>query len=83
MYPAHGVVRCTKPVEFVMPKFTSDPAGQWARTPEHKHKNPTYPDPDSFLGPTQKYFFRAPELRHMRIGQVIRYFSKAAGDLSR
>ena len=71
------MVRCTRPVEYVFPKFTNDPAGQWARTPEHKEKNPAYPDPDHFLGPTQKYLFRAPELRHMRIGQVIRYFAPA------
>ncbi len=72
------VVRCSRPVEYVFPKFTNEPAGQWARTPEHKAKNPGYPDPDHFLGPTQRYFFRAPELRHMRIGQVIRYFTPAA-----
>ena len=71
------VVRCTKPVEFVYPKFTNDPAGQMLRTPDHKEKYPKYPDPDHFLGLSQKYFFRAPELRHMRIGQVIRYFSPA------
>ena len=71
------VVRCTKPVEFVFPKFTNDPAGQVPRTPDHKEKYPNYPDPDHFLRSTQKLFFRAPELRHMRMGQVIRYFAPA------
>ena len=71
------MVRCARNVEFIFPQFTNDPAGQWPRTPDHKEKNPRYPDPEHFLGPTQKYFFRAPELRHMRIGQVIRYFAAA------
>ena len=71
------MVRCTKPVEYVFPQFTNDPAKSWRRPPEHQQQFPNYPDPDHFLGPTQKYLFRAPELRHMRIGQVVRYFAGA------
>ena len=71
------VVRCTKPVEDIRPQLTNEPAGQWVRDAEHMEKNPNYPDPDNYLGPTQKYFFRDKTLRHMRIGQKIRYFADA------
>ena len=47
------------------------------RTPDHKEKYPEYPDPDHFLRSSQKYFFRAPELRNMRLGQGSRYCSPA------
>jgi hypothetical protein len=74
----YRVVRCTRPVEYIFPQFTADPSRRWRRDPEHKTKNHQYPDPDYYLAPTQKYFFRGPDLRHMRIAQVIRYFSKGA-----
>ena len=73
------VVRCTRPVEYIWPQFTPEPGRNIPRTPEHRSRNQDYPDPEYYLGPTQRYFFRNPELQHLRINQVVRYFTRSPG----
>ena len=63
-------------MEFVFPKFTNAPAGKQRRSDEHMKKYPDFPDPAHYLDGTQKYFFRDRALRHLRIGQTIRYFAE-------
>lgn len=48
------VVRCTRPVEYIWPQFTTDPGSQIPRPPEHKERYKQYPDPNYYLGPAQK-----------------------------
>ena len=44
----------------------------------HRKKCPNYPDPDYHLNSTQAYFFRHPDLRHLRIEQYQRYLATSA-----
>ena len=41
----------------------------------HLEKCPDYPDPQFYLRHTGKYFFRHPELRHLRVEQFNRYYA--------
>ena len=34
------------------------------------------------MNPTSKYFFRAPELRHLRVEQYMRYYSSSSREMS-
>ena len=49
-----------------------------ARTGDHLRRVPRYPDPRFFFNRTQKYFFRNAALRHLRMGQFVRYFCEAS-----
>ena len=69
------VVRSTRPVttvftHFVQPKEYSKP-----RDDRHKTKYPDYPHPSLILSKTQQYFFRHDSLKHLRIEQIVRYYS--------
>ena len=57
-----------------------DPACASRRTPEHLAKNPTYPDPTFYLAFLGKYFFRHPQLRHLRIEAFNRYLTLVDGE---
>ena len=59
--------------DFIQPKDYARP-----RDDRHKAKFPDYPHPTLILSKTQQYFFRNSSLKHLRIEQVVRYFSTAA-----
>ena len=67
------VVRSTKPVQNIVGIFVGRPEFRNRRDASHLTKHPEYPDPDFHLNYTQKYFFRHPDLRHLRIEQFQRY----------
>ena len=68
------VVRSTRPTQFIFPQFTVENNARMQRTAEHKDKA-AYPDEEYYLNAVQKYFFRADELRPLRVGQFLRYFA--------
>ena len=71
------VVRSTRPVVFVAPEFVPPRDHRSPREPEHLAKYVDYPDPQYYLTPTLKYFFRARALQHLRIEQYVRYYAVA------
>ena len=72
------VVRSTRPVQFIPASFLPNKDRRTPREPSHVADNPDYPDTDYYLSATQKYFFRAPVLRHLRVEQYNRYFTLVA-----
>ena len=74
------VVRSTRQVVFVPTIFVPGENTHTRRSPEHVASNGGYPDPAFFLGYVQeKYLYRNPALRHLRIEQVSRYFAPVWG----
>ena len=69
------LVRSTQPVQFTPGEFIPSPDSRTPREANHQQRYPDYPDPEYYLGFTQKYFFRHPKLRHLRIEQCNRYFA--------
>lgn len=69
------VVRSTRPVKFLHTEFLPSNSGRIERTQEHQQFNPGYPDKDYYLNLTQQYFYRAEQLRHLRLEQFHRYFA--------
>ena len=73
------LVRSTQPVQFTPGDFIPSKDSRTTREDSHKQKYPDYPDEQFYLGFTQKFFFRHPNLRHLRVEQCNRYFV-LAGD---
>ena len=67
------VVRSTKAVTFSPSVFLGDPAYRHSREPWHVKNHPDYPDANYYLNHIQKYYFRHPDLRHLRHEQFNRY----------
>ena len=61
------VVKSTRPVLFTHCTFVPPRDKRSQREEEHRRKYPDYPDPAFHINATQTYFFRHPELRHLRI----------------
>ena len=64
------VVRSTKPVTFTPSDFVAPRGVRIPREQSHLTKYPGYPDTLFYLSHSGKYFFRHPDLRHLRIEQV-------------
>ena len=64
------VVRSTKPVTFTPADFVAPRGIRIPREQSHMNKHPAYPDTLFYLSHSGKYFFRHPDLRHLRIEQV-------------
>ena len=62
-------VRSTKSVVWTPSAFVPEPGNASERTPEHLAKFPHYADPLFYLSFLGKYFYRNPQLRHLRIEQ--------------
>ena len=76
------VVRSTRPVHYISPEFVPPRENRTPREPEHLEKFPDYPDPQFYLTHTSKYFFRHPDLHHLRIEQYNLYYTeKTAGTI--
>ena len=73
----YHVVRSTRPTILVSPNFV--PLDSFCAPREQGHLNnyPDFPHPKLHLNATQKFYYRHPSLRHLRIEQVVRYFSMA------
>jgi hypothetical protein len=56
--------------DYIQPKAFSRP-----RDDRHKAKFPDYSHPSLILSKTQQYFFRHESLKHLRLEQIVRYFS--------
>ena len=69
------VVRNTRPVQFTSAEFVPSRDRRTPREPTHLEKWPQYPDAQFYLSYVQKYFFRHPSLRHLRVEQFTRYFA--------
>ena len=65
-------VRSTRPVQFIPVDFITNPAHSCKRDDFHLARFPDYPQPEFLLSYTQKYFFRHPSLRHLRVEQFSR-----------
>jgi hypothetical protein len=79
------VVRTTRPVRFLPNAFIPGRDARTSRDPSHVLSYPEYPDREWYLNFTQKYFFRHPYLRHLRLEQFNRYLSltsEVAGPLT-
>ena len=74
------VVRSTHSVTKTSPSFVPPSWNRMPRDRSHQQRNPDYPDPEYYLSNTMKYFFRAPELRHLRVQQFTRYFHPPGDD---
>ena len=72
------VVRSTRPVQYIGTEFVPQRESRTPREPEHVRHFPNYPG-QFYLSFVGKYFFRHPELRHLRVEQYARYFA-VAGD---
>jgi len=59
----------------VFPDFIKDVQYTRVRDDRHKAKFPDYPHPTLILSKNQQYLFRHSALKHLRIEQLIRYFS--------
>ena len=68
------VVRSTVPVEFTPTDFIPPREARTPRDELHIERNPAYPDPEFFLSKTGQYFFRHPDVCHLRLEQFNRYF---------
>ena len=68
-------VRATRPCQFTPASFVGKKEYRNLRDPGHIAKCPDYPDPQYYLGFTQKYFFRNVALRHLRVEQFNRYLA--------
>ena len=66
------VVRSTKAVTFSPSVFLGDPAYRHQREPWHVKNHADYPDANYYLNNIQKYYFRHPDLRHLRHEQFNR-----------
>ena len=73
------VVRSTKPCVLISSQFIPPREFCCPRDPSHVAKNPEYPHPSLYLTQAQKYMFRHQKLRHLRIEQLVRYFSSSSG----
>ena len=69
------VVRNTRPVQFTPTEFVPQREKRTPRHDDHVKRVIAYPDPEFYLSYSGKYFFRHPDLRHLRIEQYTRYFS--------
>ena len=69
------VVRSTRPVTMVFTHFIQPKEFSKPRDDRHKTRYPDYPHPDLILSKTQQYFFRNNSLKHLRIEQIVRYYS--------
>ena len=76
---AFRVVRNTRPVQYTSAEFVPARDCRTPREPAHVDKWPLYPDPQFYLSYVQKWLFRHPSLRHLRVEQFTRYFT-CAGD---
>lgn len=72
---SYRVVRNTRPVVYTPADFVPLRENRTPRDPEHLERQLAYPDPQFYLSASGKYFFRHPELRHMRLEQYNRYFA--------
>ena len=66
------VVRSTRPCTYTALNFIGKTEFRTSRDPGHQSRVPDYPDPQFYLSYTQKYFFRAEALRHLRVEQYTR-----------
>ena len=66
------VVRSTRPCSYTALYFIGKTEFRTPRDPGHQSRVPDYPDPQYYLSYTQKYFFRAEALRHLRVEQYTR-----------
>ena len=66
------VVRSTKAITFSPSVFLGDPAYRHQREPWHVKNHADYPDANYYLNNIQKYYFRHPDLRHLRHEQFNR-----------
>ena len=57
---------CAPGIIFMIAKPSHATPFRSPREPEHLVKHPDYPDPNYYLNPTSKYFFRARALQHLR-----------------
>ena len=69
------VVRSTRPVQYTPTAFIPAREHRTPRDPGHVQRVPGYPDPTFYLNYVGKYFFRHPDLRHLRLEQFNRYFA--------
>jgi len=69
------VVRSTRPVQYTPTTFVPAREHRTPRGAEHVRRVLDYPDPTYYLSSTAKYFFRHPDLRHLRLEQFNRYFA--------
>ena len=68
-----------KSVKFLHTEFLPGKGGhseRSERTEKHKEQYLFYPDPDNYMNLTEKYFYRSEDLRHLRLEQFHRYFSR-------
>ena len=65
-------VRSTRPVKWTPTNFIPNPIYSCRRDEFHLTRFPDYPEPERLLSYTQKYFFRHPALRHLRVEQFTR-----------
>ena len=73
------VVRATRSVQFLLTQFVFKSDVE-KRSSAHIARHPGYPDPVFYMKyPQEKYFFRSPALRHLRLAQFARYFAPATG----
>ena len=77
------VVRSTKATRYLVDKFTIPDKDRIRRSEEHLEDVIGYPDAEFYLNEVQKYFFRHPDLRHLRVEQFFRYFNHTAVDTAR
>lgn len=69
------VVRSTRPVQYTPTTFIPMREHRTPREAQHIQRVLDYPDPTYYLSYTAKYFFRHPDLRHLRLEQFNRYFA--------
>jgi len=69
------VVRSTRPVQYTPTCFVPLREHRTPRDPAHIKRVVEYPDPTFYLSSTGKYFYRHPDLRHLRLEQFNRYFA--------
>ena len=75
----YHVVRSTRPVQFIPGEFLPAAALRSRREDGHLQKFPSFPDPECYLSYFQRYLFRPPELLHLRVEQLNRYFAATDG----
>ena len=61
------VVRNTRPVQYTPGEFIPARENRTPRELKHIERLPNYPDPQFYLHLAGKYFFRHPDLRHLRL----------------
>ena len=72
------VVRSTRPCSLLFTNLMQPKEFCAPRDERHLAKFPTYPHPNLILSKTQKYFYRHNSILHLRLEQVVRYYSTGA-----